>query len=1108
VAVYQFSALSDGQAISFDPTVDRLNFDQTTISAAAVSIATEGANLRLTTGGKSVVLNSTAITQLAAANVSFANGSLLLIGDNNAGTVNDHAANTLLGGAGADQIQGLGGNDSINGGSGNDWIAGSSGNDTLTGSGGQDTFVFVQYGTGHADVVTDFAGNSWDSIRLDASTFTTIGAVGRFATGDVRFFAGTAAHDADDRIIYNAATGQLWYDADGNGSGSAELIATLTTRPAVVASDLWVFNGAGTPPPSGQTINGTPGNDSLVGGPGDDSLNGFGGNDILDGGGGADSMDGGLGDDEFHVDNSGDVIVDSGGFEQVFVHGIGSWTLGAGLENLFILNSPVAVNAVGNDLDNRIQVEGPSAFVDGRGGNDHINGFTGADTILGGAGNDTLEGDDGNDSLSGGDGNDLFSGGFGNDTLSGGLGDDYLDGDAGHDRLVGDGGNDTLYGGGDGDDTYWVRAGTVILADPQGEDWVWADGTDWTLGAGLDNLGFFFASDGQNGTGNELDNIIDPKGMVNGGTYHGLSGNDTLFVAQHDGQYFGDDGDDVLDGWATNGVSNNGGAQLFGGNGNDTLIQGGSMTGGAGADSFVFITADARTINDFTSGVDRIHVDARGMATLGASGNFTASDARFFAGTAAHDADDRIIFDAGTGSLWYDADGTGGGGMQLIAHVTGDVVATDIAVDNGNPNAGQTINGTPNNDSLLGGAGDDTINGFAGNDTIDGGAGADSMVGGSGDDLYFVSAGDLVVEAENGGTDEVRSDLVNYTLPDWVNNLTLLNGAFEGHGNDIDNRLVGNSSNGGSIDAENFLFGEGGNDTLLGGGGNDTFTGGAGSDHFWFDVPGPTGDGFGDAIRDFGTTDVGAGGNIYAAGVDKIHLDARFMSALGASGAFAAGDARFHAAAGATSGHDSDDRVVYNTSNGDLWYDADGSGSGGAALIAHVWQTPISVAATDIIVENGTTPPTAGQTIIGTAGNDSLVGGTGNDSINGGSGNDSLAGGAGNDSLTGSGGQDTFIFREFGAANADRVTDFATNWDRIQVDDAAFTAAGAAGRLASGDARFFAGAAAHDADDRFVFNAGTGQLYYDADGSGAGAAQLVATVQAGAGVAAGDITVI
>ncbi len=149
-----------------------------------------------------------------------------------------------------------------------------------------------------------FASN-WDSIRLDAAGFSALGATGRFATGDVRFFAGagaTSGHDADDRIIYNTTTGQLFYDADGNGAGAAQLIATFQGAPAVVAGDIWVF-GAATPPPppppSGQLINGTSGNDSLTGGTGNDTLNGLGGNDTLDGGAGNDLLSGGSGVDNF-----------------------------------------------------------------------------------------------------------------------------------------------------------------------------------------------------------------------------------------------------------------------------------------------------------------------------------------------------------------------------------------------------------------------------------------------------------------------------------------------------------------------------------------------------------------------------------------------------------------------------------------------------------------------------------------------------------------------------------------------------------------------------------------------------------------------------------------
>ncbi len=113
--------------------------------------------------------------------------------------------------------------------------------------------------------------------------------------------------------------------------------------------------------------------------------------------------------------------------------------------------------------------------------------------------------------------------------------------------------------------------------------------------------------------------------------------------------------------------------------------------------------------------------------------------------------------------------------------------------------------------------------------------------------------------------------------------------------------------------------------------------------------------------------------------------------------------------------------------------------------------------------------------------------------------------------LSGGSGQDSYVFREFGAQNADTVANFDTNWDSLRFDGSAFTAAGGAGHFAADDARFYAApgaAGGHDADDRFVYNTSTGQLYYDADGSGAGDAQLVATVQGAPAVAANDIWVI
>src|SRR5688572_6031725 len=240
MAVYQFSALDDGQAISFNASADRLNFDQTTIAAGDLTLSTEGSAVRVTVksgpqAGKDVLLTGFTLEQIAAINFTFADGSFARVGDNNVGTAGDAGNNGLTGGAGRDLLMGLGGNDNlqagdgsdsvvggsgndaVSGNNGNDWMEGGAGSDTLNGGGGQDTFIFREFGAGNADLLADFS-TGWDRIELDAAAFTEIGATGRFTASDPRFFAGTAAHDADDRIIFNSTTRQIFYDADGNGA--------------------------------------------------------------------------------------------------------------------------------------------------------------------------------------------------------------------------------------------------------------------------------------------------------------------------------------------------------------------------------------------------------------------------------------------------------------------------------------------------------------------------------------------------------------------------------------------------------------------------------------------------------------------------------------------------------------------------------------------------------------------------------------------------------------------------------------------------------------------------------------------------------------------------
>jgi prepilin-type processing-associated H-X9-DG protein len=118
MTTFRFSRVR-GTSVAFRPNNDVLNFDIG--SAANLSVTAAGGNLILRLGNDSVtLLNVSQIGSLSTRNVSFADGSVLLIGDNTTGTANDSAANDLRGGAGNDQLIGLGGNDYLDGRGGSD----------------------------------------------------------------------------------------------------------------------------------------------------------------------------------------------------------------------------------------------------------------------------------------------------------------------------------------------------------------------------------------------------------------------------------------------------------------------------------------------------------------------------------------------------------------------------------------------------------------------------------------------------------------------------------------------------------------------------------------------------------------------------------------------------------------------------------------------------------------------------------------------------------------------------------------------------------------------------------------------------------------------------
>ncbi|MBD2626461.1 FG-GAP-like repeat-containing protein [Trichormus variabilis] len=248
---------------------------------------------------------------------------------------------------------------------------------------------------------------------------------------------------------------------------------------------------------------------------------------------------------------------------------------------------------------------------------------------------------------------------------------------------------------------------------------------------------------------------------------------------------------------------------------------------------------------------------------------------------------------------------------------TGNVLNNNITGNSGN----NILDGRGGNDSLYGEAGDDTLIGGDGNDNLFGGEGADDLIGGNGNDIYFVeNADDTVTENFNEGIDTVNSS-VSFTLSDNVERLTLTGtDNINGTGNVLNNNLTGNAGNniltgnGGN----DYLYGNAGDDTLIGGLGNDTLFGGAGNDIFRLNS---TNEGI-DRIQDFSLV-----------GTDVIQISASgFGNALTPNAVLDI--SAFRSGAGITTADTGAQRFIYNTSNGALFFDADGNGAGNKIQIA------------------------------------------------------------------------------------------------------------------------------------------------------------------------------
>lgn len=379
--------------------------------------------------------------------------------------------------------------------------------------------------------------------------------------------------------------------------------------------------------------------------------------------------------------------------------------------------------------------------------------------------------------------------------------------------------------------------------------------------------------------------------------------------------------------------------------------------------------------------------------------------------------------------------------------VTGSLYANDILQGlDGNDtlyggNYQDDLSGGKGNDALYGENDEDFLYGQDGNDTLFGGSGVDSLTGGDGNDVLDGGAGDLVADIMIGGAgndtyylgygevDVIKDNGLATDIDTVIMPYNLKSYTLTPG---IENGTIAPGSEASSLtgnNGDNTLMGNDGANKLNGGLGDDTLNGGKGND----------------------TIAVGTGADAVDGGIgnDKI-----------------------------TAGTDS----IGDTLAGGAGNDSIAGGSGNDTLVVGTGADVVDAGA-------GNDKITAGTDSVG----DNLAGGAGNDTVAGGSGADKINGGVGRDSLFGGTGSDTFVFDTIPATDlVDKIADFSTVNDTIQLENAVFTSLTIAGTLTVDN--FVIGTISADLNDYIVYNPDTGVVSYDGDGAGAGAAVQVAAV--------------
>lgn len=276
---------------------------------------------------------------------------------------------------------------------------------------------------------------------------------------------------------------------------------------------------------------------------------------------------------------------------------------------------------------------------------DGLIGTTGNDKLTGTAGADVIDGKEGDDNIKGGEGDDTIYAGDGNDKVDAGNGNNSVIAET--TNVHDDDGNDVIKSG-SGDDFIATGTGDDQIKAGDGDNLVLgADGNDIiTTGAGNDTI--------------DIDGIYVVAGTAS-------NGNDTIKTGA---------GNDFI-------VLGEGADKVWGGTGSDTFafswLPDGLDSTNVVENGVVVTKVNIHRINDFDAGssggsVDFLAFDSLVFESLEgfAATNFAKGKGLSVATSNETGIDDYLLFDTGSGKLYYDADGNGAeSSAVLIAIVKG-----------------------------------------------------------------------------------------------------------------------------------------------------------------------------------------------------------------------------------------------------------------------------------------------------------------------------------------------------------------------------------------------------------------------------------------------------